>query len=577
MTNHSFIAVIINSITSALFAYVAFKFFFNKKLTVSRSGELVLKNKIWFAAWYGVFAFHSAFMVTPAGASVVVLGPLFVGTMAGWRCGLLTSTFGVAGLFIKAGLDYHSGMQYVNGYYAPTAIAVVLASVLSGFWYRRLNNKLPKIWHSTVVCSGFILCIEMPLVLLFPRPVATPWYVSLQYFVDLIVATSAGMAMMIIVIRDLLQERAALLETSRINGELAAVKAVQQGLAKKEPAGQCVAPNVDWATGTIISEQTGNTFFEHYYSENTRQLYFAAFTFSELSASATMAALVCKTSFHAMAKRAMPLADVVGGLQNELAAVRANRGQSSWFAGVIDVDSGALIDIAANKFSAIVCNSDGTVRNPESCKTAETGLQAGEILVVGSNIKPPDGTTGGDESLAALLAGTVTLAANLERLAEYCADRVMDKTTTGGALILVKWQKPADKLTLAIDLQEVGKVRQFVASFTEKLKLPEKVTAATRLTLEELTVNVIKYGFPNGCSSQDKIDILLRLEGKFLLVKVVDSGRAFNPLRDNANNPRTKKTVGGWGIQLVQKFAEKIGYEYRDGMNVISIAISTEK
>ncbi|MEI6287317.1 MAG: ATP-binding protein [Bacillota bacterium] len=538
MTNHSFVAIIINSITSALFAYVAFKFFFSKKLTISWGGELVLKNKLWFAAWYGIFTFHSAWMVTHTGASVVILGPLFVGAMAGWRCGLLTSVFGVAGIAAKAGLDYHSGLQYVGHYYFPTAISAVLAGCLAGIWHWRLHNRLPKIWQATGVCTGFILGIELPLVLLFPRP-AIVWYISIQYFIDLIIASSAGMAMMIIVIRNLLQDRLAIQESWRINGELSAVKAVQQGFKNKEHTGLCGAPNVDFATSG--AGQTDKSFFEYYYCESARRVYFAVFTVSELSTSATMAVLVCKTLFRAKAKRAALLSDIVNDLQYELAVVQADRGQSRWLAGVLAVDSGELVDIAANNVFAYIRNEDSDCCELANCDTVKPTLRAGASLVITNNRS----------------ASSVSLSDN-------------------DVLMTINFRGTKEELTLSIDLQETERLQPWVENYARQQALSGKLAVAARLVLEELTVNIIKYGFPQGSCGQDKIEISLQLAGGQLLITVADTGKAFNPLTDKIETLRQKNTVGGWGIKLVQRFAAKVEYEYCDGKNVISMALITK-
>ena len=542
MTNHWLVSVTISSFTSALFAYSYFKYQFSKQLEPGKSVEIITGCKLWFSIWYGLFTIYSAFIATPTGASVVILGPLFVGMAAGWRYGLLTSGFGVVATLVKAGLEYHSEVQFLAGNYFPTATAAVLAGLLAGLWHSRLNNKLPKIWQSTAMCIGFILAIELPLVLLFSNAGAITISGSWRFFGELIIATSAGMAMMIVVVNNLLQEQKALLETRRINGELSAVKAAQQLLVKTTAVNGDIVPNVNLVFGTVAAGKKGNAFFEHYYCADTRWLYFAVFTLSELSASATMAALVCKTFFRAKAKRAALLPEIISDLRYELAAVGADGKDSRWFAGIIAVDGGELIDTAVNNLYPFIRSDNGVARELRNSGATKTALLFGECLVV-----------------------------------RNYGDITTTDASEGEALMMIGFRLPEETLTIAIDLQETEQLESWLANFIKQQALADKLAVVARLVLEELTVNIIKYGFPNGSSGHDKIEIRLRLEGGRLLIRVTDTGLAFNPLTIKAETPRQKNMVGGWGIKLVQRFAEKVDYEYRDGKNIISIEINAGK
>lgn len=95
--------------------------------------------------------------------------------------------------------------------------------------------------------------------------------------------------------------------------------------------------------------------------------------------------------------------------------------------------------------------------------------------------------------------------------------------------------------------------------------------------IEEILVNVINYGFI-GEDEQKEPDIRLKAECEegYLTLEFRDNGRPFNPLsrlrsKTQADEYNQTYSVGGWGINMVRDFAEKIEYNHDNGINIFRV------
>jgi anti-sigma regulatory factor (Ser/Thr protein kinase) len=87
------------------------------------------------------------------------------------------------------------------------------------------------------------------------------------------------------------------------------------------------------------------------------------------------------------------------------------------------------------------------------------------------------------------------------------------------------------------------------------------------LVLEELLLNGIHYGYPEG--NTDIVTIEIKWDfGKWVQVIIEDNAAPFNPLQAEE---RPQDKVGGWGLPLIQALTDKISYAHQDGKNRIEI------
>jgi anti-sigma regulatory factor (Ser/Thr protein kinase) len=133
------------------------------------------------------------------------------------------------------------------------------------------------------------------------------------------------------------------------------------------------------------------------------------------------------------------------------------------------------------------------------------------------------------------------------------------------------------RLSLPAVLESLKPACSFIREGAQQASLSEDDCGKLDLVVEELVVNVARYGYPDG--NQGAVDLRYDvLEPGRLIVEICDSGVAFNPLDSNPpdfSRGLAERPVGGLGIFLVQSIAESISYSRVDGQNIISFRIAT--
>lgn len=113
-------------------------------------------------------------------------------------------------------------------------------------------------------------------------------------------------------------------------------------------------------------------------------------------------------------------------------------------------------------------------------------------------------------------------------------------------------------LTLPADPRAVAEARQAVETTLEEAR-PE-VCDDVRLLVSELVTNSIRHG---GLDESDRVELRMRATPRAVRVEVIDPGKGFDA--EVADRPRE---VGGWGLYLVGKLAERWGVQAREGTRV---------
>ncbi|WFS62171.1 SpoIIE family protein phosphatase [Pseudodesulfovibrio thermohalotolerans] len=105
--------------------------------------------------------------------------------------------------------------------------------------------------------------------------------------------------------------------------------------------------------------------------------------------------------------------------------------------------------------------------------------------------------------------------------------------------------------------------------------LHPKIVFQLTLVLDELTTNIISYGYAD--FDEHPIDVTISLEGDLLTIRVEDDAEPFNILE--APEPELElpleeraKPVGGMGIHLVKSMVHGIHYKRENGRNVLTLS-----
>jgi anti-sigma regulatory factor (Ser/Thr protein kinase) len=123
-------------------------------------------------------------------------------------------------------------------------------------------------------------------------------------------------------------------------------------------------------------------------------------------------------------------------------------------------------------------------------------------------------------------------------------------------------------------MQELTHVLQVVNVFLEPRELQSKLIYAVNLILEEILMNIIKYGYDDEESHEIKVQI--EVEQEEVALTVIDDGKEFNPLtipRPDHSKSAMDRLEEGLGLQFVRHMRNAMEYRREENKNILKIWI----
>ena len=127
------------------------------------------------------------------------------------------------------------------------------------------------------------------------------------------------------------------------------------------------------------------------------------------------------------------------------------------------------------------------------------------------------------------------------------------------------------ELEIAADIEKLGDAAAFVESILEENDCPLKAQTQIDVAFEEIFVNIAHYAYPDG---EGKAKIVVDACPEFAEITFIDSGIPYDPLAKadpDITLSAEERQIGGLGIFLVKKTMDSVGYEYKDGKNIVTI------
>jgi len=123
------------------------------------------------------------------------------------------------------------------------------------------------------------------------------------------------------------------------------------------------------------------------------------------------------------------------------------------------------------------------------------------------------------------------------------------------------------EIVIRNDMVELANLRDGLERIGAELGVPGKPLMQLQVALDEITSNVIKYGWPDGGNHEFCVRISGR-QGR-IEVEIVDDGREFDPRL--APPPEAgsagRRRPGGLGIHMVKHLVDRLDYERVGGQN----------
>ena len=133
-------------------------------------------------------------------------------------------------------------------------------------------------------------------------------------------------------------------------------------------------------------------------------------------------------------------------------------------------------------------------------------------------------------------------------------------------------------LNVLPNLDELGRIAAEVEAMGKREDWSPNLVFRANLVLEELLVNIIKYGQSDGING---FDITLTSEPDRLTIEVVDEGKPFDPVKDAPAPVLTgsleDRPVGGLGLRLVRSLVDELSYKRKRGKNHVALVARRDK
>jgi anti-sigma regulatory factor (Ser/Thr protein kinase) len=132
------------------------------------------------------------------------------------------------------------------------------------------------------------------------------------------------------------------------------------------------------------------------------------------------------------------------------------------------------------------------------------------------------------------------------------------------------------QLRLPAELAAVERARAAVLAHLEPLALGARAVYAIELVIEETVTNIARHAYRG--EAGHAFELAVDAAGDDIVLRFEDEGAPFDPR--GAPAPARPATLdeavpGGLGIELVRRYARRVGYERRAGRNVLTVAIAS--
>ena len=140
-------------------------------------------------------------------------------------------------------------------------------------------------------------------------------------------------------------------------------------------------------------------------------------------------------------------------------------------------------------------------------------------------------------------------------------------------------QPPADDgcidemhMELAPRLSAIASLAEVIEEFGQNHNIPEAQIFFVNLEIDELMTNYVTHAYPK--VRRPRMKVTLRAFPNRVVLVVEDSGPPFNPIEApeaDLSSDIDERRMGGMGLHLVRKYADRMDYRCVDERNILSL------
>jgi anti-anti-sigma factor len=123
-------------------------------------------------------------------------------------------------------------------------------------------------------------------------------------------------------------------------------------------------------------------------------------------------------------------------------------------------------------------------------------------------------------------------------------------------------------------LEKVPEVSSFVATQAEAAGLDERAVYHCEVAIDEWCTNIIEHGCEDCPGDEHHIQVTCQERSGQFIISVIDDGMRFDPTtlaEVDPNKPLEEREPGGLGWFFIRKFMDQVYYEYKDGLNHLTM------
>ena len=128
------------------------------------------------------------------------------------------------------------------------------------------------------------------------------------------------------------------------------------------------------------------------------------------------------------------------------------------------------------------------------------------------------------------------------------------------------------KITFDNDISQIPQLEGFIDEVQKATGIDPSLAMGLNLALEEAVTNVMMYAYPKGQHGNANLKAILK-DGSIEFV-LWDKGIAFDPTAAPEADTTLgveERAIGGLGIHLVRNIMDKVSYENKNGMNILTM------
>lgn len=329
------------------------------------------------------------------------------------------------------------------------------------------------------------------------------------------------------------------------------------------------------------------------------------FTIGDVSGKGVPASLfmaVARTLFRSTASHTDSPADIIANINNTILKDNDTCMFVTMFVGVLDLGTGRLTFCNAGHNPPVLVGPGGarmlSVIDNIPVGVMEDFMYEEESMTLQGECKLfiyTDGLTEaenvakdlyGDGRMLAFLSATPgetpkETVALIERDVDAFAGGVdQSDDLTMLCLRLSSGNGDSETRTLPNSMTVVEEIPAITGELATRLGLDQEICGRINLILEEALVNVVNYAYPAGVAGEITLSTRYDENSGKLTFEISDGGVAFDPTaapEPDLDAPAEDRPIGGLGIHLVRTLADGVEYHRRDGRNILTITIQTDK